>query len=419
MVTPPDETTADPYAVIAALRQQLAESSAARDAGLAREATLAEELAASTTALAQRNTDFDERIEYQTATIDVLEAMAASPGDPQPIFDLIVRRATELCDADGGGLALLDGGMLRLQAYVNHPNPRAYEAAFPQPVSVATMFGRAILARDAVQMANSRTDVEYGLQQAPSGSARSMVGVPLLHDGAPIGAISVVGRQLGEFSAIQVELLRTFAKQAVIAITSAETYRALQGRTSDLQEALKQQTAISEVLKAIAASPHDAQPVFELIARRAKELSGAPTVGVFEYDGALIHARMLEGYDAAALAQLPRQWPRPPGRDTAVGRAVQSGQISHIRDTNADPDFAMPELAYVRSVLGVPLLHKGQVVGAIALVRSETGGFDEAKVAMVQSFAEQAVIAITSAQTFRALQRRTSDLARAPGSPLR
>jgi GAF domain-containing protein len=416
MVTPPDETTADPHAVITTLRQQLAERSAERDAAL-------KALAERTTELAHRNSEYGERIGHQSATIDVLRAMSASPGNTQPIFDLIVRRATELCDADGGGSALLDGGMLRLQAYVNHPNPGAYEAAFPQPVSAATMFGRAILARDAVQMANSGMDVEYGLQQTLSGNARSMVGVPLLRAGTPIGALSVVRRQLGEFSAIQVELLKTFAEQAVIAITSAETYRALQERTtalaqrnSEYGERIAHQSATIDVLKVMSASPGNAQPVFDLICSQARTLLGCPSAGLFEYDGKLVHLRASSGAsavitDAAAFDAYKRRFPMVPVRGSLTCRAILDREMVHIRDLGAEPRISrvVLDLGYSTQV-SIPLMRDGRAIGAITAAAVEVDGISDSQVALLRTFAEQAVIAITSAETYRALQSRTADL---------
>jgi two-component system, NtrC family, sensor kinase len=240
------------------------------------------ELQTRTAELAQRNSEYGERIEQQSATIDVLKVMSTSPGDTRPIFELILERAIAFCDADGAGVALLEDEMLRLQAYVNHPNPAAYESSFPQPVSDATMFGRAILARDTVQMADSGEDEGYGLRQALGGQSRSMLGVPLLRGGIPIGAISIVRRHIGEFSGTHVELLKTFAEQAVIAIGSAETFRELQARTaalternSEYGERIEQQSATIDVLKVMSASPGDTRPVFELIVARARALCGA------------------------------------------------------------------------------------------------------------------------------------------------
>jgi GAF domain-containing protein len=262
MVTPPDETAADPYAVIATLRQQLAERSAERDAALAREATLAEELATSTTALAQRNTDFDERIEYQAATLDVLRAMSASPGDAQPVFDLIVRRAIELCNVPSATLFEYDGELVHIRSDCRSETVlastalAAYVQLFPLRPTRGSISCRAILDRQIIHVRDLRLDRELAGFTRELGH-RSQVSVPLIRDDLPIGVITIGAQPPGGFSDSQIELLKTFAEQAVIAITSAETYRALQGRTSDLQEALEQQTATAEVLQVINSSPGD------------------------------------------------------------------------------------------------------------------------------------------------------------------
>ena len=189
----------------------------------------------------QRNSEYGERIEQQSATIDVLKVMSASPGDPQPVFELIVERARAFCGAEQCTVALLDGDMLHLKAKagMSEASARNYAAQFPRPVNTASMFGRAILAREAVQTPDVLADPEHFSRTrvgGPDPEFRAIVAVPMLRAGTPIGAIALVRRMPGVYSAIQMELLQTFAEQAVIAITSAETYRALQTRTSDLQE---------------------------------------------------------------------------------------------------------------------------------------------------------------------------------------
>jgi PAS domain S-box-containing protein len=378
------------------------------------------ELQERTAELARRNSEYGERIAQQSATIDVLKLMSASPGDARPIFELIVERAIAFCEADGAGVALLDGNMLRLQAYVNHPNPSAYESSFPQPVSDATMFGRAILACDAVQMVDSGEDAGYGLRKTLGGQSRSMLGVPLLRAGEPIGAISIVRRQIGEFSATHVELLKTFAEQAVIAIGSAQIYRELQARTaalaernSEYGERIEHQSATIDVLKAMSASPDDTQPIFDLIARRAQQLCNGASVGLFEFDGRLVHARASSGGDRAAIAAFQGMFPMAPTRGSLACRAIMDRQIVHIPDMNAEPGLlqAVRNLG-ARSTLSLPLMRDGRAIGAMSLNSKEIGGFSDNQVELLKTFAEQAVIAVGSAETFRELRERTAALTR-------
>ena len=268
MTTPQTAATSDPQSLIAALQQRL-------DVALAREAALAEELAASATALAERKSEFGERIAQQAATIDVLKVMSASPGDPQPVFDLIVRRATELCNGLGTALFEFDGGLVHYrssyftEALVAAANV-AYAAAFPSAPTRGSISCRAILDREIVHIRDTDADLELSQVARELHKAtlvRSQISIPLMRDGQAIGAISLAANDPGGFSDSQIELLKTFAEQAVIAITSAETYRALQTRTSELQESLEYQTATSEVLKVISRSTFDLGPVFYTVAK--------------------------------------------------------------------------------------------------------------------------------------------------------
>ena len=229
MTGSPVDTKTDLHAVIAALRAE-------RDAALAQKSALVEELAAQTAELVERNSEFGERIAQQAATIDVLKVMSASPGDPQPVFDLIVERACACCDAEFAALTLLDGDLLRLNATSGMTAARTQEfaAAYPLPVSQAFAGGRAILMRDTVQVPDTQVDPGFA-QRGTNAWHRSVLAVPLLRAGTPIGAIGLGRSTPGAFSAAQVELLKTFAEQAVIAIGSAETYRTLQTRTADLR----------------------------------------------------------------------------------------------------------------------------------------------------------------------------------------
>ena len=245
--------------MIAELQRANAELRRERDAALLEKATLAEELTARTAELADRKTEFDETIEHQSATIDVLKAMSASPGDALPVFDLIARQAANQCNVPTTAVATFDGTMMHLAS--EGGLGAAYVAQFPRPVGLDFSMGRAVL--------NRRVDQVEDITAYPGHSFVDVLGnwsvmaVPMLRHDVPLGAITIGRPAIGPFSASQVALLQTFAEQAVIAISSAETYRALQTRTSDLQESLEYQTATSDLLKVISRSTFDLQPVLD------------------------------------------------------------------------------------------------------------------------------------------------------------
>ena len=405
MTAPPDDTTTDTSAIIAALRAE-------REAGLVREAALAEELAARTAELLERKSKFDERIEYQAATLDVLRAMSASPGDPQPVFQLIVERARAFCDADQANLALLDGDMLQLQA--RSGSSASYPAQFPRPVDATSTFGRAIIAGDVVQMPDVLVDPDH-FRNAEA-TVRAVVAVPLLRRGAPVGAIAMGRNTPGEFSVTQMELLKTFAEQAVIAITSAETFHALQTRTGDLQELLEYQTATSDVLKVISRSTFDLQPVLETVVKTAAQLCNA--------EMALIGRRDGERWRVAANVGFPPEYEAyerahgamaiNPNSPSVGWRAVREQRVVHIHDVAAIPDYheASIRLAKQRTSLGVPLLRDGEAVGVIMLARRQVEPFTERQIELVSTFADQAVIAIENTRLIteqrEALEQQTA-----------
>jgi GAF domain-containing protein len=414
MVTPPDETTADPHAVIAELRAE-------RDAGLAREATLAEELATSNAALAQRNTDFDERIEYQAATIDVLKTMSASPGDAQPVFDLIVRRATELCNVPSATLFEYDGELVHIRS--DHRSETvlapgalaAYVQLFPMRPTRGSISCRAILDRQIIHVRDLRLDRELAGFTSELGH-RSQVSVPLIRDDHAIGVITIGAQPPGGFSDSQIELLKTFAEQAVIAINSAKTYRALQTRTSDLQETLEYQTAISDVLRVISRSTFDLQPVLDTLVETAARLCDADQAVIARPEGDLWRLRANFGFppEYEAYQRERGLYSLDPRAPNVSARAVRGRRPVHIHDVAEVPGY--PEifirLAKQRSSLGVPLLREGEAIGYIVLARQRVEPFTDRQIELVSTFADQAVIAIENTRLMteqrEALEQQTA-----------
>jgi GAF domain-containing protein len=390
MTTTQDETIADLQRTIAELRRE-------RDS-----------------ALSQRQNDYGERAAHQAATIDVLKLMAASPGDPQPVFDMIVTRARDLCDAYGVTVTEFDGTLIHHRASTGISDDPAVRAArlasYPKLPERDDVQGRAILDRHLIRVDD--LEAEPGLNPAARGlTAKSVVVLPMMRGGAAIGTIGMGSRERGGFSDTQIELLKTFVEQAVIAITSAETYRALRSRTAELQESLKYQAATIDVLKVMSSSTSDTQPVFDIILREAMRLCDCQFGGFHEFDGEFVHLRAARGVEPDKLADYIRPFPMRPTRQSIAQRAILDKQVIYLRDGDAEPDrrSATRNLGW-KSQLVVPLLREGTAIGAISLGSPHPNGFTEANIELVKTFAEQAVIAIGSTATFRALQTRTADL---------
>jgi GAF domain-containing protein len=378
------------------------------------------ELLERTAALAQRNSEYGERIEQQSATIDVLQAMSASPGDARPVFEVIAERARAFCRADFSAVALVDGDLLRVQARtaVSEVFNQDYDAQFPRPVDESSLFGRAILAGDVVQSPDLSTDAGHLLTRFHTIDVPSAVAVPFLRAGAPIGAMTLGRRVPGVYSEAQIELLKIFGEQAAIAITSAETYRELQERTealarrnSEYGERIEQQSATIEVLEAISTSTGDDQPVLELIARRARQLCDAETAGVFSYDGELVSMRCSDSVDNRSLEPYLRTFPCPPARDYTIGRAILDRRVIEVDDADADPDLAAVVHAHRnRSIMTLPFLVNDRVVGGISIGVRKPGGLTGSQKELARILAEQASIAISAAANVRELQDRTAAL---------
>ena len=293
---------------------------------------------AALTALAQRNTEYGERIEYQAATIDVLKAMSASPGDPQPVFDLIVRRAQELCNGLSAGMFEFDGELVHHRAAYggNSVASERYAGMFPMSPNRGSIGGRAILDKRVVHILD--TDSEPELFQAMRNlGGRTFLSVPMLRDGVSIGAISLNSMEPGGFSDSQIALLQTFAEQAVIAITSAETYRALQKRTFDLQESLEYQTATSDVLKVISRSTFDLQPVLDTVAKTAAQLCDAEQAAIYQHEGGLVRLVANSGFppEYETFAREAGAFPLDRSPQNVGPRAIREGRPVHIHDVAA------------------------------------------------------------------------------------
>jgi signal transduction histidine kinase/putative methionine-R-sulfoxide reductase with GAF domain len=354
-----------------------------------------------------------EAVEQQAATSEILRVISRSPADVQPVFDSIVASAIRLCEAHFGIVMLHDRGRLSLAARTACTPEFAAYLAGGFPVSVETTSGRAALARTPVQVVDFMA--EPGIRPTPAHHAegvRTNIAVPMLRDDRLLGVITVWRREVRPFSQRQISLLQTFADQAAIAIDNARLVHELESRNRELTEAIEQQKATGEILRVISRSP-SAVP-FDTIATAALRLCNAVAANMFTFDGELVHVVATANTSPEGAAAVRRIYPCPPGRGSASTRAILTRAVVAIPDIALDPDYEHKELAQwgFRSVLCIPLMRDGNPIGAIAVGRRDPGPFPETQVALLQTFAEQAVIAIQNVRLFTELEARTTELAR-------
>ncbi len=363
-----------------------------------------------------RNRELSEALEQQTATSEILRVISQSQRDAQPVFEVIATSALKLCDGTFGGVYTYDGHLLRLAA-ADGFGPDGIEVlrqSFPRVPGRARATDRAVLTREVVYIPDVREDPEYELHGLGEAAGfRSVLCVPMLREGRPIGAIGVARTEPAMFSERQIALLKTFADQAVIAIENTRLFNELESRNRDLTEALEQQTATSEILQVISQSQRDVQPVFETIAASALRLCDGRFAGVWTYDGELVHLAALVGFTEDEVDAVRQAFPSPPGRGGFANRAILTRAAVHVPDLREDSEYLNRTIADTvgyRSVLFVPMLREGRPIGTVGVSRAEPGLFSERQVAMLQTFADQAVIAIENTRLFNELESRNRDL---------
>src|SRR5262245_33883010 len=366
-----------------------------------------------------------EALEQQTATSEILRVISSSPTDVQPVFDTMAANALRLCDATLSGIFTFDGELIHLVA-LDQFSPEGADAlrdAFPTPPGRGSNTARAILTRRVAHIPDVHEDPEYVLQGlAQTADYRSNLSVPMLREGHPIGALTVAKAEPGPFSDKQIALLQTFADQAVIAIENVRLFtelqeknRALTDAHAQVTEALEQQTATSAILRAISQSPTDAQPVFDVIVENACRLCDGVFANAVRFDGALMHNMAEYGFSPEAREMLLRAFPTASLAQSLSGRAILSGAVVQSEDMSVDVETTishqLSRLMGFRAQVSVPMLRDGVPVGAITVARRESGLFPERQVALLQTFADQAVIAIENVRLFKELQSRNRDLA--------
>ncbi|QOZ51868.1 GAF domain-containing protein [Bradyrhizobium sp. CCBAU 53338] len=362
-----------------------------------------------------RTRDLQESLQQQTATADVLKVISRSAFDLQTVLDTLTESATELCNADMGSIARKDErGYYHATAYKFAVDwVRVADPLRIQP-GRGSVIGRALLEKKAVQIIDVLSDAEYNYPDMQRAAGyRTLLGVPLMRQGEPIGALFLGRKTVKPFSDQQIELVSTFADQAVIAIENARLFDEVQTRTSELSESLRQQIATSDVLKVISRSTFNLQPVFDVIAENAVKLCEAERAFIFRYDGRLLRA-VAHCNAGPEVQQFVYQNPIEPGRQSISARAALERRTIHVADVQADQDYqyALRDVGPIRTLLAVPMLKGDELIGVIASYRLELKPFSTDQIALLEVFADQAVIAIENARLFNetkeALERQTA-----------
>ncbi|QGY00889.1 GAF domain-containing protein [Methylobacterium mesophilicum SR1.6/6] len=365
--------------------------------------------------IADLRRELDEARRQQTATAGVLKVISSSVFDLQTVLDTLIESAVRLCDSDCSNIFQRDGDIYRLvSSYGFSDEYIALAETHPLLAGGNSTAGRVAFERRPVQVLDVLTISNYAASEYQRlGGYRTLFGVPLLRNGDPIGVLMLGRFTVRAFTDRQIELVQTFADQAVIAIENARLFTEVEARTRELSETLELQTATSEVLRVISRSAFDLQKVLDTLVQSAARLCGADQSCIFERDGDLY--RWLSGFGFSdAVVTHAKANPFSPGPHSATSRVACSGEVVHIPDVLADPEYAATEhqrLGQYRTMLGVPLMREGAPIGVFTLGRTRVEPFNAREIELVRGFSDQAVIAIGNVRLFEQLQTRTRELA--------
>jgi two-component system, NtrC family, sensor kinase len=378
-------------------------------ANFAKQAVIAIENTRLLNELRQRTDDLSEALEQQTATSEVLGVISSSPGELEPVFQAMLANATHICEAKFGLLHRYDNGLFHPAALVGAP-PALADFVWQRGPFVAPAGGALDRLLQTKKVVHTLDQAEEKVQSASAtfAGARSHLNVPMLKDEELVGVIGIYRQEVHPFTDKQIELVKNFANQAVIAI---ENTRLL----TELRESLQQQTATADVLKVISRSTFNLQTVLNTLVESAARLCEADSAQILRPRDAGFYSAASHGH-TPEFAEYVKNFTFPPGRGSVTGRVLLEGKIIQIPDVLDDPEYSLREaqrLGGYRTHLGVPLLREGKPIGVILLSRSTVRPFDDRQIELVTTFADQAVIAIENVRLFDEIQDKSRQLAEA------
>jgi two-component system, NtrC family, sensor kinase len=362
----------------------------------------------------QRSQELNESLQQQTATADVLKVISRSTFDLRTVLQTLVESAARLCDADKAVITRERNGVFyRAEAYGFSREFMDYVKDIPIEAERGSVSGRALLEGRVVQIADVKADPEYTWVEAQSlGDYRTVLGVPMLREGVPIGVLSLTRSEVRPFTDKQIELVTTFADQAVIAIENVRLFEAEQQRSQELNESLQQQTATADVLKVISRSTFDLQAVLQTLVESAARFCAADKAHIIREKNGGFYTAEAYGYSREFMDYAKNILIKAE-RGSASGRALAEGRVVHIADVKTDPEYTLLEaqrLGDYRTTLCVPMLREDVPIGVLTLTRSQVQPFTDKQIELVTTFADQAAIAIENVRLFDEIQDKSRQL---------